>query len=136
MGFDPCERPEHFTSRAPAERFDAQSEQRHASEAKKLPSAVADEIARLDRADFLVLQYPMWWHLPPAMLKGWFDRVFAYGEVYTSRKRWENGRFVGKRAMLSVTVGTSRETYALRRPQRRHRPDAVAGEFHARLCRL
>ena len=112
MGFDPCERPEHFTSRAPAERFDAQSEQRRASEAKKLPSAVADEIARLDRADLLVLQYPMWWHLPPAMLKGWFDRVFAYGEVYTSRKRWENGRYVGKRAMLSVTVGTSRETYA------------------------
>jgi NAD(P)H dehydrogenase (quinone) len=54
----------------------------------------------------------MWWHLPPAMLKGWFDRVLAYGEAYTSSKRFENGRFVGKRAMLSVTVGTSRETYA------------------------
>ncbi len=50
----------------------------------------------------------MWWHLPPAMLKGWFDRVLAYGDAYTSRKRFENGRFVGKRAMFSVTVGTSR----------------------------
>ena len=65
----------------------------------------------MDRADLLVLQYPMWWHLPPAMLKGWFDRVLAYGAAYTSSKRFENGRFVGKRAMLSVTVGTSRETY-------------------------
>jgi putative NADPH-quinone reductase len=27
---------------------------------------------------------------------------------YTSKKRFEKGRFVGKRAMLSVTVGTSR----------------------------
>ncbi len=112
MGFDPCERAEHFTSRAAPDRFDAQSEQRHASQTNALPNVVLNEIALLDRADFVVLQYPMWWHLPPAMLKGWFDRVFAYGEVYTSRKRWENGRFVGKRAMLSVTVGTSRETYA------------------------
>jgi NAD(P)H dehydrogenase (quinone) len=37
--------------------------------------------------------------------------VLAYGAVYTSRKRFEKGRFVGKRAMLSVTVGTSRATY-------------------------
>jgi len=93
MGFDPCE-------------------QRHASETQTLPKAVTDELALMDRADLLVLQYPMWWHLPPAMMKGYFDRVLAYGEGYTSKKRWENGRFVGKRAMLSVTVGTSRETYA------------------------
>jgi NAD(P)H dehydrogenase (quinone) len=45
------------------------------------------------------------------MLKGWFDRVLAYGDAYTSKKRFEEGRFVGKRAMLSVTVGTSRSTY-------------------------
>ena len=73
---------------------------------------MAAEIARLDQADLLILQYPMWWHLPPAMLKGWFDRVLAYGEVYTSKKRFEHGRFAGKKAMLSVTVGTSEATYA------------------------
>lgn len=112
MGFDPCERPDFFPDRVAPERFDVQSEQRHASETKTLPAFVTEELARMDRADLLVLQYPMWWHLPPAILKGWFDRVFAYGDGYTSRKRWENGRFVGKRAMLSVTVGTSRETYA------------------------
>ena len=112
MGFDPCERPEHFVERADPARFDAQAEQRHATEAGALPKAVIDELALMDRADLIVLQYPMWWHLPPAMMKGWFDRVLAYGEAYTSRKRFENGRFVGKRAMLSVTVGTSRDTYA------------------------
>ena len=74
--------------------------------------AISAEIDRLDRADLLILQYPMWWHLPPAMLKGWFDRVLVYGDVYTSKQRFENGRFAGKRAMLSLTVGTSAETYA------------------------
>jgi NAD(P)H dehydrogenase (quinone) len=112
MGFDPCERPEHYyAARMNPSRFDAQAEQRHASDSGSLPAAVVDELARLDRADLLVLQYPMWWHLPPAMLKGWFDRVLAYGDAYTSRKRFEHGRFAGKRALLSVTVGTSRETY-------------------------
>jgi NAD(P)H dehydrogenase (quinone) len=112
IGFDPCEGPQHFPERADPSRFDAQSEQRRASEIEALPKSVRDELAFMEQADLLVLQYPMWWHLPPAMLKGWFDRVLAYGAVYTSRRRFENGRFVGKRAMLSVTVGTSRETYA------------------------
>jgi len=112
MGFDPCERAEHYDGRLQPERFDVQAEQRHASERGAIPEAVAGEIARLDRADLLVLQYPMWWHLPPAMLKGWLDRVLIYGEVYTSKKRFENGRFTGKRALISVTVGTSPDTYA------------------------
>jgi NAD(P)H dehydrogenase (quinone) len=112
MGFDPCERAEHYAARQQPERFDVQAEQRHASEHGTIPDIVAAEIERLDRADLLVLQYPMWRHLPPAMLKGWLDRVLIYGEVYTSRKRFEAGRFIGKRAMLSVTVGTSEATYA------------------------
>jgi NAD(P)H dehydrogenase (quinone) len=112
MGFDPCERSAHYAGRQQPSRFDVQLEQRHASESKTIPEAVAAEIGRLDRADLLILQYPMWWHLPPAMMKGWFDRVLMYGEVYTSRKRFEHGRFAGKRAMISVTVGTSAETYA------------------------
>ncbi len=112
LGFDPCERADHYTGRQNPERFDVQSEQRHASNKGTIPDVVTAEIARLDRADLVVLQYPMWWHLPPAMLKGWFDRVLIYGEVYTSQKRFEKGRYTGKRAMLSVTVGTSPETYA------------------------
>ena len=112
MGFDPCERAEHYIARQEPDRFDVQAEQRHASKQGTMPQMVAAEIERLDRAELLILQYPMWWHLPPAMLKGWFDRVLIFGEVYASQKRFEKGRFLGKRAMLSVTVGTSEETYA------------------------
>jgi NAD(P)H dehydrogenase (quinone) len=109
LGFDPCERPEHYAAEG---RFDVQAEQRKASKNGALPAEIKDEILRLDAADLVILQYPMWWHLPPAMLKGWLDRVFVYGEVYRSDYRFENGRFVGKRAMLSLTCGTSAETYA------------------------
>ena len=112
MDFDPCERSSHFKQPLDGSRFDVQAEQRHASADGTVPADVAAEIARMEQADLLILQYPMWWHLPPAILKGWFDRVFIYGDVYTSKQRFENGRFVGKKAMLSVTVGTSAETYA------------------------
>lgn len=112
MNFDPLERASHYEKPLDSTRFDVQAEQRHASAGKTIPLDVAAEIARLEAADLLILQYPMWWHLPPAMLKGWLDRVFTYGDVYTSKQRFEDGRFVGKRAMLSVTVGTSEATYA------------------------
>ncbi len=110
-GFDPCESAQHFGHRLDPARFDAQAEQRHAFESGSLPEDVQTELALLDAADLVVLQYPMWWHLPPAILKGWFDRVMAFGAAYTSSKRFEDGRWAGKHAMLSVTVGTSRETY-------------------------
>lgn len=47
------------------------------------PSAdVAAEQARIDRADTLVLVYPVYWWSMPALLKGWIDRVFANGWAY------------------------------------------------------
>ena len=112
MNFDPCERAQHYARPLDRQRFDVQAEQRHASVSETIPPDIAAEIARLERADLLILQYPMWWHLPPAMLKGWLDRVFIYGNVYTSKQRFEHGHFKGRKAMLSVTVGTSAETYA------------------------
>lgn len=112
MEFDPCESSDHYESRADSSRFDTQSEQRHASANGTIPGIVQAEIDRLAEADLVILQYPMWWHLPPAILKGWMDRVFIYGAVYKSDFRFEKGRFVGKKAMISTTVGTSPETYA------------------------
>jgi putative NADPH-quinone reductase len=37
---------------------------------------------RLAAADHLVLVFPTWWFSLPAMLKGWFDRVWAPGFAY------------------------------------------------------
>jgi len=111
QGFDPAEGPRHFTRRKRPEWFGAQTEQRHAAEEGATDPAVAAEIARLERADFVLFQYPIWWFSMPAMLKGWIDRVFAFGPVYTGKMRYENGKFRGKRAMVSVTAGAPAPSY-------------------------
>ena len=42
-----------------------------------IPADVAVEQDKLERADGLVLIYPLWWSDCPAKLKGWFDRLDA-----------------------------------------------------------
>lgn len=44
--------------------------------------AILREQARIDRADLLVLVYPIYWWSFPALLKGWIDRVFITGWAY------------------------------------------------------
>jgi NAD(P)H dehydrogenase (quinone) len=46
------------------------------------PADIAVEQARIDRADALVLVYPVYWWSMPGLLKGWIDRVFANGWAY------------------------------------------------------
>lgn len=46
------------------------------------PADVQAEQARLERAEGLVFVYPFWWSDVPALLKGWFDRVWSYGYAY------------------------------------------------------
>jgi putative NADPH-quinone reductase len=41
-----------------------------------------DHVAALRRAEGLVLVYPTWWFGMPAMLKGWFDRVWLPGVAF------------------------------------------------------
>lgn len=47
-----------------------------------VPPDIAAEQARIDRADALVLVYPVYWWSFPALLKGWIDRVFSNGWAY------------------------------------------------------
>jgi len=52
---------------------------RDAFHADELTDDVKAEIDKLLWADALMLQFPLWWFAMPAILKGWVDRVFAYG---------------------------------------------------------
>ncbi|PPT91042.1 NAD(P)H-dependent oxidoreductase [Xanthomonas theicola] len=74
---------------------------------------IAAEHARLDRADALILVYPIYWWSFPALLKGWIDRVFTQGWAYEDDA---NGRLVGKLARLRVHLlaigGADQRTYA------------------------
>ncbi|WP_251274077.1 NAD(P)H-dependent oxidoreductase, partial [Enterobacter hormaechei] len=53
------------------------------------------------------------WFAAPAILKGWLDRVLVYGPMYNSRLRHEHGAMRGKRALLSVTTGSSARACAV-----------------------
>jgi NAD(P)H dehydrogenase (quinone) len=74
---------------------------------------IAAEQEKLQWADAVIFQFPLWWFTMPAILKGWFDRVYAFGFAYGvgehSDRRWGErygeGRMAGKRAMLMVTTG-------------------------------
>ncbi|MBM7486396.1 NAD(P)H dehydrogenase (quinone) [Bradyrhizobium sp. USDA 3686] len=95
---------------------------KQAFESGTLTADVKAEIEKLLWADVLILQFPLWWFSMPAILKGWVDRVFAYGFAYGvgehSDKRWGDrygeGRLAGKRAMLIVTAGGWQEHYSAR----------------------
>lgn len=45
-------------------------------------AATQEQINRLLSAEALVLVFPTWWFGFPAMLKGWFDRIWAPGIAY------------------------------------------------------
>lgn len=47
----------------------------------------------LKSSDRILLFYPDWWGLPPAILKGWLDRVLAPEVAY----RWEGEDFLDKK---------------------------------------
>jgi putative NADPH-quinone reductase len=43
---------------------------------------VGQHRAELAAADLVVICHPNWWSMPPAMLKGWIDRVFVPDVAY------------------------------------------------------
>jgi NAD(P)H dehydrogenase (quinone) len=105
--FDPSEHAGHFSRYKNPTRFDAQTEQRFSADEHILPADVQKEIDDLLWADFVLLQFPLWWFGMPAILKGWMDRVFVYGKMYSGSRRFHTGVCSGKRAMLAVTAGSS-----------------------------
>ena len=107
--FAPDEHARHFSRRKDPARFDAQAEQRFSAQHDSLPQDVEREVGELLWTDFVLLQFPLWWFGMPAILKGWMDRVFVYGKLYTGSARLHEGVCRGKRAMLSVTAGSSVE---------------------------
>lgn len=63
-----------------------------------VPADVLAEQQRLDRANALVLVYPVYWWSFPAQLKGWIDRVFIQGWAFTEQE----GRIVKRLGHLPV----------------------------------
>lgn len=68
------------------------------------PADVLREQARIDRADALVVLFPIYWWGMPALLKGWIDRVFTRGWAFDD----SGGKLRGllrDRPVLTLAVG-------------------------------
>ncbi|MGV9802837.1 NAD(P)H-dependent oxidoreductase [Mycobacterium sp. NPDC003449] len=106
MEWDPVLRPP-----GGADRFRVTADTRSAYLNRTQSADVAAEQQKLRDADALVIQFPLWWYGMPAILKGWFDRVFVSGFAFGSdpdtgrRMRFEQGPFTGKRALVVTTLG-------------------------------
>jgi len=110
-GFGAIAGPADMAERVNHERFDLGLEQANAANKSCFADDVQGEIDRLLTTDMLILQFPMWWHSTPAILKGWIDRVFAFGVTYDFGRTWDRGVMQGKRAMLSLTTSAPPTTF-------------------------
>jgi NAD(P)H dehydrogenase (quinone) len=103
-------------------RFDASRASQQAFDQGLQSPDIALEQDKLRRADAVLFQFPLWWFSMPAIMKGWFERVYAYGFGYGvgehSDRRWGDrygeGQLAGKRAMLLVTTGGWESHYGAR----------------------
>ncbi len=62
----------------------------------KPPAIIQKHCRDLSRADGIIIVHPNWWGGPPAILKGWIDRVIRAGVAY---------KFVGQDKGEGVPVG-------------------------------
>jgi NAD(P)H dehydrogenase (quinone) len=69
--------------------------------AKRQPKDVLAQQEKVAAADGLAFVAPIIWMNFPAVLRGWIERVFSYGFVYTmSREGWLEGQLSGRQPLL------------------------------------
>lgn len=89
-----------FTDPLDEQFFNLQKEQLHAAKRGTFTPDIIAEQKKVLWADVIIFQFPLWWYSVPAILKGWFDRVFAYGFAYGGGRSLS-----GRKAMLVMTTG-------------------------------
>ncbi|MFW5415763.1 NAD(P)H-dependent oxidoreductase [Nocardiopsis sp. CNT-189] len=111
MGWDPVVRAADY-GHDPAERLDVGAASERALREGLLSPDVVAEQEKLAWSDTVVVQFPLWWYGLPAILKGWFDRVFVKGFAFglhdpvTGRAmRYGEGPLEGRRVLPVVTIG-------------------------------
>jgi NAD(P)H dehydrogenase (quinone) len=76
------------------------------------PADVVREQGRIDRAEHLVLVFPVYWWSMPALMKGWIDRVFVNGWAFEIDPEGGTRRLLGLLTVhLLAVAGDSAGTY-------------------------
>lgn len=65
-----------------AERFNPVQPCGEAQNSASSDPLVEQHCSELAQADLILVFHPNWWGQPPAILKGWIDRVFRLGTAY------------------------------------------------------
>ena len=73
------------------------------------PAEIAGYCEELSHADGIVIVHPNWWGQPPAILKGWVDRVVRQGVAYefAANEKGEFGPVGLLRAKTAIVFNTS-----------------------------
>lgn len=114
MGWDPAVR---LADYGDADGETVSTRSKHAYESGALAPEIVVEQDKIRRADLLVLLFPMWWHGMPAMLKGWFDRVFVNGFAFGLQdeaglpRKYGDGGLAGRRVLAVITAGDRAESF-------------------------
>ncbi len=74
---------------------------------KNVPPDVAAAQAQLSSADVWIFLYPVWWSTPPALFKGYIDRVFTPGFAFQYSGAGSTPLLTNKRALIARTYGSS-----------------------------
>jgi len=77
----------------------------------KLEPVIANHCAEITAADGIIIVHPNWWGMPPAILKGWIDRVLRMEVAYrfVANDKGEGvpqGLLRAKRAVVFNTANT------------------------------
>ncbi|MGA2621693.1 MAG: NAD(P)H-dependent oxidoreductase [Thermoguttaceae bacterium] len=91
------------------ERFDPILRDEEIPKGAELEPILERHCRELVEADGYVVVHPNWWAQPPAVLKGWLDRVLRQGVAYEFGPQGVIGRLTGKRAVVFTTSNTPRE---------------------------
>lgn len=63
---------------------------------------VTAEHRAIERADTIVLQHPLYWYAPPALMAMWLEKVLVHGWAFGDGAQG----FAGKRVLWVVTLGS------------------------------
>uniref|UniRef100_A0A8C6U460 Ribosyldihydronicotinamide dehydrogenase [quinone] n=1 Tax=Neogobius melanostomus TaxID=47308 RepID=A0A8C6U460_9GOBI len=110
-----------------SEHFRYAEETKLAWDEGRLSADITEEQRKLQEADLIIFQFPMYWFTVPAILKGWFDRVLTLGFAYTKEKRYSNGIFKKTKALLSFTTGSQETMFS---------PTGINGDMNVTLWPL
>ncbi|XP_040840025.1 ribosyldihydronicotinamide dehydrogenase [quinone] [Ochotona curzoniae] len=79
---------------------------------RSLSSDIIEEQKKVQEADLVIFQFPLYWFSVPAILKGWMDRVLCQGFAFDFPEIYDSGLLKGKLALLSLTTGSTAEMYS------------------------